>query len=246
MHHLPHGRHAAEIAHALVHPHHVVIAAVAVHSVIVLHPHLAVCARVTLRRVLAAAGTLLGRKPKVSVVTPTWQRARLLNSRCRPSVAQQDYDGEVEHIVVSDGPDPGVEVCLPAHVPEANRGVSARRYGASLATGDVIAYLDDDNAWRPNHLNTVVAALGNADFAYTRALCIRADGTMWTIGEDPPRLGQVDTSVIGHWREALKAADWECSGEPPDWHIVRRWTEAGLSWRFDPAVTVNYYARPVE
>lgn len=227
------------------HPHHVVIAVTTVHATVVLHPHAVAYARLALRRVLASVGLLLGRKPKVSVITPTWQRPRLLNERCRPSVAQQAYAGPVEHIVVSDGPDPAVDICLPEHVPEVNRGVSARRHALSLATGDVIAYLDDDNAWRPNHLDRLVAALDGADFAYTRALCIRGDGTAWTIGEDPPRLGQVDTSVIAHWRPALKAADWELSPEPPDWHLVRRWVAAGLTWRFDPAVTVNYYARPL-
>lgn len=227
----------------MIHPHHAVAAAAVVHATIVLHPHTVVYVRLTLRRLLAAAGFLFGRKPKVSVITPTWQRARLLNERCRPSVAQQTYDGPVEHIVVSDGPDPGVDICLPAHVTEVNRGVSARSHGVSLATGDIIAYLDDDNAWRPNHLEKLVAALEDADFAYTQALCIRGNGMMWTIGDDPPALGQVDTSALGHWRPALEKADWECSEAPPDWHLVRRWMAAGLTWRFEPALTVNYYVR---
>jgi glycosyltransferase involved in cell wall biosynthesis len=225
-----------------VHPHHAVAAAAVVHATIILHPHTAAYARFALRRLLASAGFLFGRKPKVSVITPTWQRTRLLNERCRPSVAQQTYGGPVEHIVVSDGPDPGVDICLPAHVPEINRGVSARNHGVSLATGDILAYLDDDNAWRPNHLERVVAALDGADFAYTQALCIRGD-TAWVIGEDPPALGRIDTSVIAHWRPALEKADWELSDEPPDWHLVHRWVEAGLSWAFDPTVTVNYYVR---
>lgn len=214
------------------HPHHAVVATV------FLHPH----AVAYLRRIVVATSLLLGRKPKVSVVTPTWRRPELLGSRCRPSVAQQDYDGPVEHIVVSDGPDPGVDLCLPEHREELNRGVSARRYGASLASGDVIAYLDDDNAWRPNHLDTLVTALESADFAYSRALCIRG-GTAWVIGEDPPALGRIDTSVIAHWRPVLETANWECSAEPPDWHIVRRWMDGGLTWRFADAVTVNYYVR---
>ena len=43
--------------------------------------------------------------PLVTVVTPTWQRHPLLFSRCVPPVQAQDYPA-VEHIVVSDGPDP--------------------------------------------------------------------------------------------------------------------------------------------
>lgn len=44
--------------------------------------------------------------PLVSVLTPTWQRHEFLTTRCLPSVEAQDYPGEVEHIVVCDGPDP--------------------------------------------------------------------------------------------------------------------------------------------
>lgn len=233
-----HHHHAAE-AIAAVHAPHAVAAVAVVHTAILLHPH----AVFYLRRLFASAAGLFARKPKVSVITPTWQRPELLNKRCRPSVAHQTYDGPVEHIVVSDGPDSTVEICLPEHIPEVNRGVSARNYGISLAAGDVIAYLDDDNSWRPDHLERLVAALDGADFAYTRALCLREDGLRWTIGGDLPSLGTIDTSMIGHWSTALDTASWELSSEPPDWHLVRRWMEAGLRWKFDPTVTVNYYAR---
>ena len=43
--------------------------------------------------------------PTVSVITPTWQRHDLLLNRCVPSVAAQDHPA-VEHVIVSDGPDP--------------------------------------------------------------------------------------------------------------------------------------------
>ena len=47
---------------------------------------------------------------KVSVITPTWQRAELLTTRCIPSVAAQTV--LVEHVVVSDGPDPALKELL--------------------------------------------------------------------------------------------------------------------------------------
>jgi glycosyltransferase involved in cell wall biosynthesis len=44
--------------------------------------------------------------PTCSVITPTWFRHDLLLDRCIPSVREQDYPGLVEHVIVSDGPDP--------------------------------------------------------------------------------------------------------------------------------------------
>ncbi len=41
----------------------------------------------------------------VSVITPTWNRHDLLLNRCIPSVEAQTYP-DIEHIIVSDGPDP--------------------------------------------------------------------------------------------------------------------------------------------
>jgi glycosyltransferase involved in cell wall biosynthesis len=42
--------------------------------------------------------------PLVPIVTSTWRRADMLMQRCIPSVMAQSYPN-VEHIIVSDGPD---------------------------------------------------------------------------------------------------------------------------------------------
>jgi glycosyltransferase involved in cell wall biosynthesis len=197
-----------------------------------------------LARLLAV---LLPRWPRVSVVTPTWQRRGLLLERCIPSVQAQEYQGSVEHVIVSDGPDPtlpplGGMVMLREHEPGRNRGLRARDYGTQLADGDVIAYLDDDNAWRPRHLAVLVRALldSDADFAYSRAMC--SDGTFgYSIGISPPTYAQIDTSLIVHRRELLGKARWQESDEPADWNIVRRWLGVGAKWAFVPEITLDYY-----
>src|SRR5215467_7162311 len=128
----------------------------------------------------------------VSVITPTWQRRDLLLNRCMPSVVNQTIDRIVEHIIVSDGPDPdladlGWFIELLEHDPHpANYGSMARNRGLELAVGDYIAYLDDDNAWRPNHLELLVGALEanpEADFAYSQ-LQTHPQGLV--IGSEPP------------------------------------------------------------
>jgi glycosyltransferase involved in cell wall biosynthesis len=194
--------------------------------------------------------------PLVSVITPTWNRHDLLLDRCIPSVATQNYRGEIEHIVVSDGPDdglynalcalapPGVRYAeLPAHDPDARWGHWARLAGIDLATGEIIAYLDDDNAYRPDHIAVMVDALENvpvAGFAYPRTL-MHVHGNEFEIGSDPPAYGQIDTSGIVHRRELLSVAIWQPSLPSIDWDLVQRWMLAGVKWAYVPRVTVDYH-----
>jgi glycosyltransferase involved in cell wall biosynthesis len=194
--------------------------------------------------------------PLVSVVTPTWDRHDLLFGRCIPSVAAQDYDA-IEHIVVSDGPDPALRPKLapllpgavvrieelPEHDPAAQWGHHARLHGIDLAKGDYIAYLDDDNSWRPAHVRLLVAALEEtgADFAYGKTQ-VHGRGE-YIIGTDPPAEGYIDTSMIIHRRELLDVATWRWHPGIPtiDWDLVKRWMAAGATWVRVPHVTGDYY-----
>jgi glycosyltransferase involved in cell wall biosynthesis len=227
------------VHHLIAHPH-------AVHAVILLHPHVI---RLAVRLARAAVTAVLSRWPKISVITPTWHRRELLTGRCIPSVAAQTYPGEIEHVIVCDGPDPSLSglpgvTFLPEHRPVANRGVLARLHGTRLAAGDLIAYLDDDNAWRPRHLELLAAAVSaqGASFAYSRALCRNEHGRQWVVGCGQPVFGQVDTSLIMHRAGLLATATWQPSGRPADWDLVDRWLAAGATWAHVPVITLDYYA----
>ena len=240
--HVVHVTHAIAIV-AVMHP-HIVRGFMTVHGHVTRH-----LARTAVRAVRAATAALLARKPKVSVITPTWQRARLLTARCIPSVLAQDYGGEIEHVIVSDGPDPDLAgvpgvVFLGAHEREMNKGIGARMAGTELATGDLIAYLDDDNSWREDHLSLLADAITRhgASFAYSRAACSNANGCAWEIGCAPPVFGQIDTSLIVHRRGLLQTAAWEPSGRPADWHLVDRWLAAGARWAHVPEITMDYFS----
>jgi hypothetical protein len=239
------------------HPH----AVHAIAAVIIVHPHIVRTliaehghasrhiTRLAARAVRAATAALLARRPKISVITATWQRRELLLNRCIPSVLAQDYDGEIEHVIVSDGPDetlrdvPGM-VFLDSHRAAPNKGIWARIAGTRLATGQLIAYLDDDNSWREDHLRLLAGAIAKQDvsFAYSRAACSNGNGCRWEIGCAPPVFGQVDTSLIVHRAGLLETAAWEPSGRPADWHLVDRWLAAGARWAHVPRVTLDYFA----
>lgn len=187
----------------------------------------------------------------VSVITPTWQRHDLLLTRCVPSVQAQSWP-RTEHLIVSDGPDPllaqypwpaGVRYFeLPEHS-GTRWGHQARLAGIAVSRGQVIAYLDDDDAYRPHHLGTAVAAL-LADpltgFAVPRMIAHTRSGDA-RIGDGALARGRVTTSMIVHWREILDTGTWQDVPAAPDWDLVRRWLDAGIGYASPDAVSVDYY-----
>lgn len=189
----------------------------------------------------------------ICVITPTWQRHDLLLQRCMPSVATQTVP--VHHIICSDGPDPELRELLstyPVTYVEAtehsnddpNVGARARNDGLEKATEyDYIAYLDDDNSYRPEHIELLSTALQEhpeADFVYSRMF---RHGLGDEIGSPPPSYGTIDSSVIMHRRDThLKFGWWPVpSWYEVDWQLISNWLLGGASWFFVPVVTVDYY-----
>lgn len=190
--------------------------------------------------------------PLVSVITPTWRRHGVLLSRCIPSVAAQTYPC-VEHIVVSDGPDPELAAMIPPGIrfaelsvhPESERwgGADARKRGLEMARGDLIAYLDDDDAYRPEHIQVLATALERnpgAGFAYTRAVADNK-GAKLRIGDGPVAWGRILSCMIMHRREILKTATWRHLMRADDWDLVARWLDAGIGYVSVDAVTCDYF-----
>ncbi|MBL8141053.1 MAG: glycosyltransferase [Acidobacteria bacterium] len=136
-----------------------------------------------------------GAAPLVSVIVPTYNRPHLLLDAVASVLAQSLHDVEV--IVVNDAgvdvgealaaltPGAGHEVRYLSHA--ANAGLAAaRNTGLRAARGRFVAYLDDDDRYLPDHLETLVRALetGDAAVAYTDAADVtierRGDGEVVT------------------------------------------------------------------
>jgi glycosyltransferase involved in cell wall biosynthesis len=105
-----------------------------------------------------------GSSPLVSVILPTYNRHHLVG-RGIGSVLEQTYPN-VELIVVDDGSTDGTGDWVREQFPavryawQPNGGdASARNRGLELATGQLVAFQDDDDQWHPAKLARQVALL---------------------------------------------------------------------------------------
>jgi len=109
--------------------------------------------------------------PAVSVVTPTFNRSRLIERAIRSVQAQTFQDWE--HIIVDDGStdDTGEVVQRLAAADsrikyvrtESNRGSSwARNAGVSNASSELVAFLDSDDEWLPEKLELQLSRMSSS------------------------------------------------------------------------------------
>ncbi|QLD90782.1 glycosyltransferase family 2 protein [Natronomonas salina] len=128
--------------------------------------------------------------PLVSVVIPTYGRPELVTGAVE-TVREQTYES-IELVLVDDcSPEPiepriremdldtFEDVRVLRH--DDNQGAAAARAtGIEAATGEFIAFLDDDDRWAPEKLRTQVEAIRvwgeNAGVAYTGMRYVDADG----------------------------------------------------------------------
>lgn len=203
-------------------------------------------------------------RPLVSVLTPTWKRHALLGEAIE-NVEIQSYPA-LEHVVVSDGPDPKLDELIrywsrpPKRVPI--RYVALGRnwstyltdsYCAApamvmqlMAAGEYHALLSDDERMTVDYIETMVSALEEtgAEFAYPRVAFTRWDwppGHVIGIGADPPECGAITTAVY-------RASLIEKAGGPyrthlghtSDWAMIQRWLESGATYTFVDRVIFSH------
>jgi GT2 family glycosyltransferase len=146
--------------------------------------------------------------PLVSVIVPTYNRPRLLEVALRSVRAQTLEDLEI--IVVNDAGAPVTDVIeridrgarRPIRYIEnpTNRGHGgSRNVGLRASAGRYVAYLDDDDSFRPDHLATLIGALagGAAEVAYSDAerAHVQADGVT-VIRRDVPYASDFDPDAL--------------------------------------------------
>ncbi len=104
--------------------------------------------------------------PVVSVIIPAYQHGRCIAEALESIMVQTFQDFEI--IVINDGCTDNTEEVLQPYLAtnriryfhQENQGISlTRNRGLSLATGEFVAFLDDDDVWPPDKLEWQVDVL---------------------------------------------------------------------------------------
>lgn len=125
----------------------------------------------------------LGPRPLVTVIIPTRDRPRMLRDALE-SLVRQTY-GEWRAIVVNDAgadiadvvgslPPQAASRITTIDLQSPHGAAGARNRAIAQAKGEILAFLDDDDVWLPEHLATLVDALARsgAPVAYTQSVAV--------------------------------------------------------------------------
>ncbi len=114
--------------------------------------------------------------PLISVIIPTYNRAEII-SRTIDNVFQQTCK-DFELIIVDDGSTDDTQSKLRQYgdrirvVTQANAGPAvARNHGVEVARGEIIAFQDSDDAWKPTKLERQAALLRKLGAGVPCCLC---------------------------------------------------------------------------
>lgn len=219
-----------------------------------------------LRRVRVDSGQNLNQEPLVSVIIPTYNRAKLLTERALPSVLKQTYKN-FELIIVGDHCTDNTEELVKRFHDKRIRffnlekrgkypkkplnrwkvaGSVPRNKGLELALGEWIAPLDDDDEFSEDHLEILVRyALGaGCELVYGVAQMETEPGRWVSFGSYPLKecnvchLSVLYSSKLRFFKYDVDA--WKYS-EPDDWNLLRRMNEAGVRIGFVDQVVGKHY-----
>jgi hypothetical protein len=193
------------------------------------------------------ARTPIPARPLVTIAVATYNRAQLLTERCIPSVLGQTYDN-LELIVVGDGCTDETEEVMAeirdprltfVNLPERGSypadpmrrwmvaGTSALNKAMSMARGDFVTHLDDDDEYMPDRLEKLVEfAIDNrCDFVWHPCWSEDNEGH-WKLIEAPRFAHSHVTTSSVFYRSWFTKIEWNVDAhllmEPGDWNRFRR------------------------
>ncbi|MER5934763.1 glycosyltransferase [Streptomyces sp. NPDC002054] len=186
-------------------------------------------------------------QPRISVICPTYNRSRPILDTLASVSAQTVTDWEM--LVVSDGSTDDTDACVreAALADPRIRLLRAERHGhpsgprnlgLAEARGEVIAYLDHDDRWRPDHLAVVLSLTdAGAELVATGFELQDPQGRSTALSRpyemcwhpEFQLLGVVfEPSRVAHRRGlAEQVGGWRAGAGLEDWDLWLRMTDAG-------------------
>ena len=194
----------------------------------------------------------------ISVIISTYNRADKLKKAIESVIAQSYIDWEL--IVVHDGPwnEPNVESISPSiryfNIDHFGCDTKPKNFGILQAKGEYIAFLDDDNQYRKDHLQVLVNAIEKnpqLDVVY---------GDRWIV--DTTKRIRDQIGIASDFNMALllqrnfidtsdvlikKAALFDVGGwderytKYVDWNLWVRMAKAGKRFKHIPIIITDYY-----
>lgn len=195
--------------------------------------------------------------PLVSVIVPTYNRPEEL-LRAVTTVRHQSYR-DIEIIVINDGGEPvrGLDGVRVIDIPHGGTG-AARNAGLQAARGEYVAFLDDDDLYRTEHIAALVAEI----LAQPRAVGVYSDGLQVTLDvAGKPAQYSIAYSrdwddaeiMVGNYipnccllvrTDAARSAGFDASLPAlEDWEFIMRLSALGRLVHL-PMTTCRYHVKP--
>lgn len=206
-------------------------------------------------------------EPLVSVVIPTYDNHPALRERSLPSVLAQTY-GNFEAIVVGDAAPAETRQLIEELADPRIHYVNLERRGpypedlhklwlvggtppynaaVRMARGRWIAYLSDDDCFRPEHLQRLVrhAQAEQLELCYGLLVQHDRDGGQIELGSFPPSPGQFGFQAAIYHAGLADFLEFELAdaefGQAVDWGLIRRMLRAGVRMGMVHEPTADYF-----
>jgi hypothetical protein len=205
-------------------------------------------------------------EPLVTVRIATYNRGRVLVERTLPTVLAQTHRN-LEILIVGDHCTDDTAERLAAigdprirfiNLPERGvyptepfarwcvAGAAPMNHALTVARGEWIAPLDDDDEFEPDHVAAMLAACraNRWEWCYGIARMMLLTREWRDVGDEPLRRDHVCHSAVFYW-SGLRFMPHEINawrlGEPGDWNLWRRMKQAGVRMGLVPQLVATHH-----
>ena len=208
---------------------------------------------------------IMNRSPLVSIIIPTHSRAKILTERALPSIFEQTYQNFEIIVVMDDCTDNTHELLKEINDPRLKiidfkkgyeypedpltkwhvAGSPPRNEGLLAVTGDMIAPLDDDDMFLPNHLDVAVKThlATGCDVSYAIAETVRKsdNSRIGSLGAPPGQKMRVPHGSLVYNSKHRTFKYSEKGKLPADFILWNSMFKAGLKFEFINLITTRHW-----